>query len=305
MPSSRAGAGLRQGPEPQVREPPDEYALLDSGGGRKLERFGPHVLSRPCAQAVWRPQLAPAEWDLAHASFTRDEGNRWTARSALPSQWTAGIGGITFRLAPTDFGHVGVFPEQRPEWAWIRDNLRQAGGTTPEVLNLFAYSGGSTLAAAQAGARVCHVDASKGMVAWARDNAALNQLSAASIRWIVDDVHKFLDRERRRQHLYDAIILDPPTFGRGAQGEVYKIERDLPATLEKCRALLSATPRFILLSCHTPGYSPLVLNNALAQAMESATGSVASGELRLTGQAGIYPLPSGAFARWEPRHGGA
>ncbi len=278
-----------------------DYELLDSGGGRKLERFGPVVLSRPCAQAVWRPARPSREWEKAHAAFDREEGLRWHNRGALPQTWVIGIDGLRFRLSSTDFGHLGVFPEQREPWRWIDAIVRPAAarGARPSVLNLFAYSGGSTLAAARAGAEVCHLDASRGMVQWARENAALNGLQDAPIRWIDDDAHRFMQREHRRGRRYDGIILDPPSFGRGQRGEVYKIERDLPETLRLCRALLSERPLFVLLSGHTPGFTPIILQNVLAQAVSGLDGRVESGEMLLGGQPGVAPLPSGTWARWS------
>ncbi len=279
-----------------------DYELLDSGDGRKLERFGPHVLSRPAAQAVWRPLLPPVRWTQANASFDREDGQRWHNRGALPEQWDIGIDGLRFRLSGTDFGHLGIFPEQREQWRWIDRTVRAAAaraGRRPTVLNLFAYSGGSTLAALRAGADVCHLDASRGMVQWARDNAALNDLAGAPVRWITEDAHKYLGREERRGRRYDAVILDPPTFGRGAGGEVYKIERDLVLTLDLCRAVLSPESLFMLLSGHTPGFSPVVLANVLAQTMRgTAAGRVEQGEMLLTGAPGVAPLPNGTWARW-------
>ena len=281
----------------------ETYALLDSGIGRKLERFGRFVLARPCAQALWQPQQPPAEWEAADATFDREEGHRWQNRDRLPEQWNIELEGVRFRLSGTDFGHLGIFPEQREGWNWLRQALRGAiakrGGAKPRVLNLFAYSGGSTLAAAHEGAEVCHLDASAGMVQWARENAALNNLQAAPIRWIVDDAHKFLAREVKRGRRYDAIVLDPPSFGRGAQGEVYKIERDLPRTLELCRSLLSDTPRLLLLSAHTPGVTPTVLRHLLHDAFSCArTGSLLEGEMLLTGAEDVRPVPNGCFVRW-------
>jgi 23S rRNA (cytosine1962-C5)-methyltransferase len=277
---------------------PAGYALLDSGYGRKLERFGQFVLARPCAQAVWTPRLHRDEWDRADASFDREEGHRWHNRGALPETWTVDIDDLRFRLSSTDFGHLGVFPEQRAQWRWIRNILSEADGPAA-VLNLFAYSGGSTLAAARAGAEVCHLDASRGMVEWASENAALNDLADHPIRWIVDDAHKFLAREVRRDHRYHGVVLDPPTFGRGQRGEMYKIERDLTETLQFCRDLLVERPLFVLLSAHTPGYSAVVLENVLRQAVEGLGGDVESGEMLLTGATDVLPLPSGAFARWR------
>jgi len=236
----------------------DSYALLDSGNGNKLERFGPYTFVRPCAAAVWRPTLPASEWDAASARFGRDGGCQWTFREPLPASWNINIDELLFKLSVTGFGHVGVFPEQRACWKWIRDTIGRGarGGKCVSVLNLFAYSGGSTLATAKAGAEVCHLDASRGMVARARENADLNGLAAAPVRWIVDDVNKFLDRELRRKSRYDAVILDPPSFGRGKSGEVYKIETDLADTLKKCAGLLSDEPLFVLLSCHTPAFTP-------------------------------------------------
>lgn len=280
----------------------ETHALLDSGNGRKLERFGRFVLSRPCAQAIWRPQRPASDWEAADAAFDREEGNRWINRGGLPDRWDIGVEGIRFRLSGTDFGHLGIFPEQREGWRWLRRTLDAAscGGRKISVLNLFAYSGGSTLAAAHAGAEVCHLDASAGMVQWARDNAALNNLQEAPIRWIVDDAHKFLAREVKRGRRYDAIILDPPSFGRGAKGEVYKIERDLPQTLDLCRSLLSDAPVLILLSAHTPGLTPTVLGHLLLDALDGRPGFLQTGEMLLTGDAPVVrPVPNGCFARWE------
>ena len=272
----------------------DDYALLDSGDGRKLERFGPCVLARPCAQALWRPRN-PAAWAGTTASFDRDGGNRWHGRSSLPGEWTITTAGIRFRLSGTDFGHLGIFPEQRAQWGWIRSAVAAAGRGV-RVLNLFAYSGGSTMAALQGGAETCHLDASKGMVQWARANAALNGLDSRPVRWIVDDAHKFLAREERRRSLYDAVILDPPTFGRGAGGEMYKIERDLKTTLSLVRAVLSPKPLFVLFSSHTPGISPAVAQNIMEDAFPESAGRDA-GEMLLEGAPGAFDLPSGVWAR--------
>lgn len=276
------------------------YELLDSGYGRKLERFGDVVLSRPCAQAIWKASLSQNEWSRADAVFDREEGNHWEGRSRLPDHWIIDDGGIKFHLSVTDFGHLGIFPEQRAQWQWIRETVsaemkRRVG--TCSILNLFAYSGGSTLAAAIAGGSVCHLDASRGMVQWASENATLNGIE--NVRWIVDDAHKFLSRETRRGNKYDGIILDPPTFGRGEGGEMYKIERDLPETLKMCRDLMSDNPLFMLLSAHTPGCSPQVVGNLLHQAMSGIPGAVDTGEMLLTGDAGVLPLPSGTYARWH------
>ncbi len=279
----------------------DDYELLDSGDGRKLERFGHLRLERPCAQAIWRPALAAAVWAAADAGFDRKEGNRWHNRSRLPEFWDADIGGVRFRLSSTDFGHLGVFPEQRRLWGWSRRVLRQtAVGRELSVLNLFAYSGGATLAAAQAGARVCHLDASKQMVARARENAGINGLEAAPIRWIVDDVTEFLKREARRGSRYDAIILDPPTYGHGSKGQIFKIERDLCGLLDLCQALLSEQPLFVILSCHTPQCQAGVLANLLRDLRGGGGGfALDAGEMCLTGAPEVKPLPCGTYAVWR------
>jgi len=276
----------------------DDYELLDSGDGRKFERFGPVSLVRPCSQALWRPRDR-SSWRSATAAFDREDGNRWHGRDALPEAWEISTAGIRFKLSGTDFGHLGIFPEQRAQWEWVRS----MSGERMKVLNLFAYSGGSTIAAAQGGAEVCHLDAAKGMVQWARDNAALNGLSSHPIRWIVDDAHKFLRREFRRERRYDAVIFDPPTFGRGASGETYKIERDLQETLELVTAVLSERPRFVLFSSHTPGLSCVAAKNIMAQAFPRA--EIETGEMLLEGRAGVSPCPSGVYARAVFGNGGA
>jgi 23S rRNA (cytosine1962-C5)-methyltransferase len=278
------------------------YLLIDSGNGRKLERFGKYLLSRPCSQAVWKPSLSENEWQKADAVFLREGDTKWIYHSDISPSWQVLVSGINFKISPTDFGHLGIFPEQKDFWSWIQTTLIKAkeNRTEPlQVLNLFAYSGGSTLAAAKAGAQVCHLDASKSMVAWARENAVLNQMEQAPIRWIIDDVSKFLARELRRGKRYDAIILDPPSFGRGSKGEVFKIEDDLHNILNQCRDLLTDRPLFILFSCHTPGFTPVAMNHLISQMMHGIAGKIDSGEMLLKGQEGVLPLPSGTFARWH------
>ncbi len=278
-----------------------QYALLDSGLGRKLERFGSFSLVRPCSQAIWRPTLPEEVWRRADATFDREGGLNWRGREALPSDWTIAVEGMRLRLSSTDFGHLGVFPEQRASWRWLQETVRAFPGRRLSVLNLFAYSGGSTLACALAGADVCHLDASQGMVDWARKNAELNGLKAHPIRWITDDVHKFLTREVKRGRKYDGIVLDPPSFGRGARGEVYKLERDLPKTLALCREVLSSKPAFMLLSAHTPGVTPVVLNHLLCDALSGIgiPGTFECGEMLLEGEGDVRPVPSGCMARWR------
>ena len=262
-----------------------DYQLLDSGNGRKWERFGDFILNRPCSQAIWRPKgnCEP------HATFSREEGTKWTFQKKLPASWEIQIEGVTMKIAPTDFGHLGVFPEHASLWSWMQERI--TSGT--KVLNLFAYSGGATLAAAQKGASVCHLDASKAMVDWARENADLNNLSSAPIRWIVDDAIKFLRREVKRKNRYDGILLDPPTFGRGSKGEVFKIERDIQPLIELCRELLSEKPRFLIFTCHTPGFTPIVLSHLLGQFFDAP---IETSEMLLESEES-YSIPSGCVAR--------
>ncbi|MHC5157968.1 MAG: class I SAM-dependent methyltransferase [Planctomycetota bacterium] len=276
----------------------DQYELLDSGNGKKLERYDDVVLDRPCAQAVWAPQK-PELWASATARFDRIGGLNWEGRGNLKKSWNVDIAGVVMKLSATDFGHIGVFPETRAIWSWIRETLtaeKKKKGRDLKFLNLFAYSGGATLAAAQAGAHCCHLDASRGMVDWARENAKLNGLEDAPVRWIVDDVIKFLRREVKRGNRYDGILLDPPSFGRGKKGELYKIEEQLITTLDLVHEVLSDDPSFVYLTSHTPGFSPIVLSNLLKQ--YHAGGSFEYGEMLLTGKPGVNDLPNGNWSRW-------
>ena len=266
-----------------------DYELLDCGQEKKLERFGPYMLIRPAPQALWQPQH-PELWKKVHGDFKREKDNRWKKKQ-LPASWEINFKSLQFKLAPTDFGHLGLFPEHAQHWSWMERQLLEPA----KVLNLFAYSGGATLALAQAGHTLCHLDASKGMVNWAKENALLNQLEQAPIRWIIDDALKFLKREVKRQVRYDAILLDPPTYGRGSQGQVFKIERDILPLLELCKAVLSPKPGFVLLTAHTPGLTPLLLEQFLSQTLKK--GKIESGEMTLPGK---VILPSGTYARWTP-----
>lgn len=273
----------------------EKYSLVDSGDQKKLEQFGDFLIARPCSQALWRPSLHRSRWDMADASFSRDRGNAWERRTKLPDSWICQVEGMRFKIAPTDFGHLGIFPEHALLWKPMQ--MAIASRAQPQVLNLFAYSGGATLAAALAGARVCHLDASKGMVTWARENAALNQLTLAPIRWIVDDVFRFLKRELKRGVRYDGIVLDPPSFGRGSQGEVFKIEKEIHDLLYLCRQLLSGDPLFLVFTTHTPGMTPIVMGHLLRQALRGMDGQIETGEMILSSEHGL-DIPSGSFARW-------
>jgi 23S rRNA (cytosine1962-C5)-methyltransferase len=276
------------------------YELLDSGGGRKLERVGEWTVSRTAAQAFWAPRLGAAEWDKAHAIHHRSEkgGGRWETRAQVPQRWPVSIEGLKLFAKLTPFGHLGLFAEHASQWGWLRDTVARASRSGPvEVLNLFAYTGGATLACAQGGASVCHVDAAKGVVDWARDNARLSGVEDRPIRWIVDDCAAFLKREARRGHRYQAVILDPPSYGRSGS-KVWKIEDRLPDLLDLCAAVLDRKPLFVLLSCHSAGFSPLVLDNLLAERFEPAA-RAASGEMAVRESAAGRLLPSGVFTRWE------
>jgi 23S rRNA (cytosine1962-C5)-methyltransferase len=273
----------------------NEYELLDSGQGRKLERFGDVILSRPCGQASWEMQR-PELWDGAVASFDREHGWQTHGHAEMPSSWTAVINDTVMRLELTPAGHLGVFPETRWLWDWITHALDTPSTERAKVLNLFAYSGGATLAAARAGCSVCHVDSSRSMVTRAKENAGLNQLDSAPIRWIVEDVGTFLDREIRRGRHYDAIMLDPPSFGHGVKGEQYRIDRDLGTTLGQCRALLTQEPAFVLLTSHTRGMTAPQLEQLMGRAL--GPGDVTSGEMELTGTSGVRPVADGIWVRW-------
>lgn len=255
------------------------YELIDSGDGKKLERFGDYLIERPCSQAVWRPKT---KWPKPHARFSREKGRGWKGK--LPDEWVVGHQGIDFIVRPTGFGHLGIFPEHGTFWPLFKEALAPGD----KVLNLFAYTGGATLAAAKAGLHVCHVDASKPTVEWAKENAKLNGLEKAPIRWIVDDVYKFLQREIRRGNTYDAIILDPPSFGRGTKGEVFKIEDRVNDLLDMCRKLMPK-PKLLLFSSHTPGFTPVV--------MERLVDGGSGGECALQDASGKL-LPLGSYVRY-------
>jgi len=278
----------------------DTYRLLDAGAEARLEEVGGLRLFRPCPQAVWPRTLPAAEWAAADAVYHRSEagGGQWEYRRQPTADWTARLGGQPWQLKATGFGHLGLFPEQLAQWRWLEAVCRAlpAGSRT---LNLFAYTGGSTLAMARGGVEVSHVDAARGVVAWARDNARLQGLEGAPVHWVIEDVMKFCHREARRGRRYRGIVLDPPSFGRGPTGELWKLESDLTDLLELCRGLLEpAGPAFVLLSAHSPGFSPLVLENALAAVPGAAGATLVSGEMTVPLGASGRLLPAGCFARW-------
>ena len=279
-----------------------EYTLIDSGLGEKLEQFGDYTISRPCSQAIWsKSKNKEADWAKADAAFNRKKGLNWTGRNSLPEAWVVDINGVKMKLSTTDFGHLGIFPETFELWTMIYDKISNStrkdtsSKTSFNFLNLFAYSGGATMSAAKAGAHCCHVDASKGMVQWAKENAKINQLEDHPIRWIVDDVNKFLGREIRRGRKYDGILLDPPSFGRGKSGELYKIDYALTETLENVKKVFSDESGFVLLTSHTPGFTPTVLSNLLSKSF--AGKNINKGEMLLKSQGtDILSIPNGTWA---------
>ena len=280
-------------------DPADGYTLLDSGNQAKLERVGPYLLCRPAPQAVWPPSLPKGEWQKADAVYVREStgGGHWTYPGEKPpDSWEISLHGLRMQIKLTGFGHLGVFPEHSEVWKWVEKAARKSGKQL-SLLNLFAYSGGVTLSAARGGAEVCHLDASKGAVSWARTNAALSGQEDKPVRWIVDDAVRFLKREVRRGRKYECLVMDPPSFGRGAKGEVFKIERDLPELLDLTRRVLVPAPRFVVLTCHSPGFTPLVLQNLLESMMAGVNGSLSGREMSIQDSSGRL-LPLGASARW-------
>ncbi len=275
-----------------------DYELLDCSGGEKLERWGKYVLRRPDPQAIWQTPK-DGDWDKADAVYRRSEsgGGKWI-KTDVPESWLIREGNLTFNVKLMNFKHTGLFPEQAANWAFIDDAVRHAGRSI-RVLNLFAYTGAASLAAAAAGASVCHVDAARGMVAWARENAAASGLADKPIRWIVDDCRKFVEKEIRRGKTYDAIIMDPPSYGRGPTGEVWKLEDSLWDFLQLCCGVLSDQPLFVLISSYTTGLSPSVLTY-LSETVFSARfgGRSESRELGLPVTKSGLTLPCGAACRW-------
>lgn len=276
-----------------------DYEVLDCGGGEKLERWGDVYLRRPDPQAIW-PARDPSLWRKAQAHYHRSEkgGGSWEFFTKLPDRWVMNYKNLRFYVRPTGFKHTGLFPEQAANWDFARDLIQKAGRPV-SVLNLFAYTGGATVACAAAGASVCHVDAAKGMVQWARDNARLSGLEDRPIRWIVDDCAKFVEREIRRGRRYDAIIMDPPSYGRGPSGEVWKLEDSLYPFVELVSGVLSDHPLFVILNSYTTGLAPSVLTYILQSVVGGKFGGhTVSDELGLPVSASGLALPCGATGRW-------
>ncbi len=278
-----------------------DYALLDSGGGLKLEQFGPYRLIRPEAEAIWQPALPEKEWRSAAAEFQpspEENGGHWSQRKALPERWNLDYGGLKFYLQLSASRHVGVFPEQANGWDWIEEQI-QSAGRTMRVLNLFGYTGLATLAAARSGAQVTHVDASRKVVTWARENQALSGLSERPVRWIVDDALKFVEREARRGSRFEGLILDPPKFGRGPRGEVWEFYKLIPELLKACRQVLAEKPRFVLLTAYAVKASALTLYYAVEEMMSGCKGQTSAGEIVLTEKSAGRYLSTAIFARWN------
>ena len=270
-----------------------DYELLDSGNGEKLERFGGFIVTRPEPRIIWNKKSEDL-WKKAEGIFT---GEEWRFSSSPPTEWKISYDKMVFNLKPTEFKHVGVFPEQAVNWDWITQILKSQGkGHDKKVLNLFAYTGGATMTAAMAGAQVTHVDSSRPAMMWASENAKLSRIAKDSIRWIQDDAMKFVQREIRRGAKYDGIIMDPPRFGRGVSGEVWKLENNLPKLAHACREILSETPLFFLINAYTADLSHLAVENLLTDVMKE---NVESGELGLKESVGGRILPAGIFARWK------
>lgn len=277
----------------------DQYQLIDFGDGRRLERFGSYVLDRPCPVAERANPNRPSQWSSADARYrcTDSRSGSWSPAGDLPESWTIRHGALKFEVKPTPFGHVGVFPEQAENWDWIASQVKRSSRPL-KVLNLFAYTGGSTLAAAASGAEVAHIDAAGNTVAWARQNAKLSGLKDAPIRWITEDAIKFVRREIRRGNGYDAVILDPPSYGHGPKGETWKIERHLMPLLSLCGKLTAKRRTFMLMTCHTPGWGPAELEACLADGVFGHCQSgVRAYPLEARSSDG-RTLPSGVVARW-------
>lgn len=279
-----------------------DFELLDCSKGEKLERWGDYYLVRPDPQAIWETPRCDPHWNSRSARYSRSAtgGGSWD-KGSLPANWQVHYGDLTFNVKPMNFKHTGLFPEQAANWDWAMEKIRRAGRPI-SVLNLFAYTGGATVACAKAGASVCHVDAAKGMVAWGKENAAASGLSDAPIRWIVDDCAKFVEREIRRGRRYDAIIMDPPSYGRGPGGEVWKLEQNLWGFVSLCAGVLSDEPLFVIINSYTTGLSPSVLSYVSESIFtKKFGGSSDSQELGLPVTDSGLVLPCGATCRWESK----
>ena len=276
-----------------------DYEVIDTSCGEKLERWGRYILLRPDPQVIWKTEKTVPEWNRLNGHYHRSSkgGGEWEFFK-LPEEWTISYRELNFRLKPFSFKHTGLFPEQAVNWDWCSERIREAGRPV-KVLNLFAYTGGATLAAASAGASVTHVDASKGMVTWAKENAAASHLEDAPVRWLVDDCVKFVEREIRRGNKYDGLIMDPPSYGRGPKGEIWKIEESIYPFVELAAQLLSDDALFFLINSYTTGLQPAVLSYMLSAVIQKKRGGeVQSSEIGLPVSSNGLVLPCGATGRW-------
>lgn len=278
-----------------------DYEVIDTGDGEKLERWGDIILRRPDPQIIWPAGADKKLWNDVHGHYHRSSsgGGEWEMKKSIPDRWTISYGDLKFYLRPTNFKHTGLFPEQAANWSWMMDKIKNANRPI-KVLNLFAYTGGATVAAASAGASVVHVDAAKGMVQWAKENLTLSGIGDSPVRFITDDVFKFVQREQRRGNKYDAIIMDPPSYGRGPGGEMWKLEQSLYPFVESCLSILSDQPLFFLINSYTTGLSPSVLSNILSMTVKKKYGgTISAGELGLPITKSGFNLPCGILGRWE------
>lgn len=279
-----------------------DYECIDAANGEKLEKWGDFMLCRPDPQVIWDEKAQPQLWDKADAHYHRSSsgGGKWSYSKALPDAWQIHYNDLTFNVKPMGFKHTGLFPEQAVNWDYMRGKIEQrltSGADSVKILNLFAYTGGATVACAKSGAAVTHVDAAKGMVLWAKENAASSGLASAPIRYLVDDCMKFVEREIRRGNHYDAIIMDPPSYGRGPGGEVWKIEDSICHFVRRCALLLSDTPLFFIINSYTTGLSPTVLTNLMNICLPK--GKIECSEIGLPVTGSSMILPCGATGRWE------
>lgn len=278
-----------------------DYEILDMASGMKLERWGKYVLSRPDPQIIWKEKTFKEKWKNLDAKYIRSNkgGGHWENVNSVPENWQIKYKDLTFNIKQMGFKHTGLFPEQAVNWDYMIDKIKKSNRKI-KVLNLFAYTGGATVACAYAGADVVHVDSSKGMVAWAKENITSSNLTDRYVRFIVDDVIKFVKREIRRGNKYDAIVMDPPSFGRGANGEVWNIEESLYELVELCVQVLSDNPLFFLINSYTTGLSPKVLENVLLLTVnKKVNGKITSGEIGLAMTDSNLVLPCGIYGRWE------
>jgi len=278
-----------------------DYALLDCGAGRKLERFGAVVVDRPEPQALWRPHLPKAEWAKAHAVFSAsgedDEKGKWRVDKRVPDAWPVRIDGVTMLCKLSGLWHLGLFPEQNPHWDWMLERLAAVKGERPRVLNLFGYTGAASLLAAKAGAEVTHVDASKKAIQWGKENQTASGLDAAKIRWLLDDAAKFAARDVRRGKTYHMILVDPPKFGRGPEGEVWDLFKNLPPLLEDLAKLLTPEAAMVL-TVYAIRASALAFDQLLREALNGKGGSFETGELAIRARSGPL-VPTSLFVRWS------